>query len=197
MLLSVHPPAGWVPPKKSLHPIEVTYLASPSDKSPSSKSTPSASAPPEAPVREVVRNPVPIPKKAPLRGTSLDENVKEAAPATPRVTPAKEAPHKNVKEAASLPEEPFALVRHKQQVKEHLKSHLTYPNLQIQGTVQLHLVLDSEGILQEASLVGPADPELAEAALQGAYTANPYPRFPKETRESKVTYDFLIQYRLE
>jgi hypothetical protein len=58
-------------------------------------------------------------------------------------------------------------------------------------------VLDSKGALKEASLIGPAAPELAEAALQEAYTANPYPPFPKEMNASEGSYDFLIQYRIE
>jgi hypothetical protein len=127
MLLSVHPPAGFVPPKKSLHPIEVTYLASPPPKSAGSKSAPSVSTPPAAPVREVLQNPVPMPKKpAPAAPPVPRETVTRPLP---RVTPTVElrgtSPDKSVKEAASLPEEPFALVRHKQQIKEHLKSHLT------------------------------------------------------------------------
>ena len=86
---------------------------------------------------------------------------------------------------------------HKQQVRQHLKSHLRFPSDWIQGTVRLRIALDSEGILQEVTLLEATDSRLAQATLKGVQSAEPFPRFPKEFKTAKTHYEFLVQYRVE
>ncbi len=100
-------------------------------------------------------------------------------------------------EASVLPAESFALLEHKRRVKEHLRSHLIHPGGGLEGTVHLRLTLGPRGTLEDANVLATSSPTLAQAALEEARAAIPYPNFPQEVTEDRIQYEFLVQYRPE
>ena len=98
---------------------------------------------------------------------------------------------------ASLPEGEFALLQHKQMVRQYLKTHLIFPPHGVAGTVRLRLVLRPNGTLENLLLLAASDPHLAESALKEAQSSAPYPPFPKELKKEEADYEFIVQYRLE
>ena len=210
-LLVTRPPADRVPPRSSLEVLEVTYLPIPleigssaipkrkgSAAVPLRKGAISASKQMEAPAAPVLveRKKTPVP----LARVSRSQPVPEPARPTVQSAPAGSPPPdqtlaKSSPAATSLPEGEFALVTHKEQVREHLKEYLKYPVFWVQGSVQLRLDLDQKGALRQAVIVKTSDSRLSEEALRRAKSAAPFPAFPKALRKRQIRYDFLVQYR--
>ncbi len=208
-LMAVHPPEGAVPPREALHSIELTYLRL----QPASKKEESSSIEP-LPVR---KESTPAERQAPSSSAQSQAVVKErepekrttgrADPPTARAEP-KPAPVPQVTSsgtveavpkgmAAGFSESQILSVQYKQLVRQHLKTRLTYPQLSLEGTVRLRIILDSEGQVQQVVALETSDAQLAEVALEGARSATPYPRFPKGLKETQADMEFLIQYRLD
>ncbi|MBI3332608.1 MAG: energy transducer TonB [Candidatus Omnitrophica bacterium] len=213
--MALHPPQGLVPPRQALQSIEVTLM--PGDGPIPARPMPVreavrpalAGAPPRAPARQEGQV-VPLPLAAATQRPALADTPPRAparqegqvvplplAAATQRPALADAPPRAPAQSAglSSLPEREFAVVQHKRLVRQHLKSQLSYPAGWNPGTVHLHLVLGPDGALQESSVSQASDPLLGLTALNGARSAAPYPPFPKEMKESRADYEFLVQYR--
>jgi len=224
-LLATRPPVDRVPPRSSPEVLEVTYLpislekgstAIPKRKGsaavPLRKGAISVSKQKEASAAPVFveRKKTPSPLKgalAPLKGSTppppkISRSQPAPEPARPTVQSApagSPSPDQTLAKispaAASIPGGEFALVTHKEQVREHLKEHLKYPVFWVQGSVQLRLDLDQNGALRQAVIVKTSDSRLSEEALRRAKSAAPFPAFPKALRKRQIRYDFLVQYR--
>jgi len=125
--------------------------------------------------------------------------VQKTAPVMEQKSVPAPVPHVQLSEgvAVNLPDGEFEMVLHRQDVRRHLKSHLNYPANQTDGSVRISLLLDADGQLKEASILEASDGRLAESALEGIHSAQPYPPFPKQMKSAQVRYEFLVQYRPE
>lgn len=211
VLLALSPPVGWVPPREILKSLEVSYLPEPPPRPPERKAAVASEA---AEVssrqpRKILKEAVPAlqrPTRFPVpRGAGVDSpplpQKKAEIPSKLSPSPGPEvasvsqvAPKRGV---ASLPEGAFAELTHKEQVREHLKTKLSYPDFSVAGIVRLSLELGSSGQLREVRLLRASDPRLAQVALNGVRQAVPYPSFPKGMAEGPAQYEFLVQYRQE
>jgi len=205
-LLKVYLPHGTALPAKAFHSIEVVVLPvepRPSVIRPVPKSNPLAPAGPSM-AHSVIARPA-------QAGRS---NLKSELPRSVRSGPGllrqpevytegrrSELPRNDdaagLGTVSSLPEGEFASLQHKKQIREHLRAYLYYPEISSQGMVRLHLTLHPDGRLQEARIIETSDSGLAEAALDGARSADPYPSSPEEMKPSDAEYEFLVQYRPE
>lgn len=202
-LLTFQAPGRFVPPPERLEPVEVFYLPPP-PAAQQEKVLPPRSAPPQIktiappgvfpsppPVQKISPEP---PKPVPVSPPASVPAVKGRKPPPPVLEP---APTPSVSQVAQLlPEAEFAEVTHKEQVREHLRTVLRYPDAPIQGVVRIRLDLGPAGHLREVQILQASDARLAEAALAGIRQAVPYPRFPVEMKKRRARYEFLVHYRL-
>lgn len=143
------------------------------------------------------QNPLPPLSSSRKRGSDpIDSRFRGNDAHSPPVT-VRDIPAPSSSTISSLPEGEFALLQHKQQVRQQMKAHLPFPPNGHPGTVRLRLVLGSGGQLLDLALLETSDSRLAEAALKGAQSTSPYPVFPKEMKRAEVSYDFIVQYRTE
>lgn len=188
-LLTVCLPKGLMP-RRALHALEVSYLPAPSENVVPVQPAPGRPAwtPPAEPAAEsrpLQVTPAPagnLPVRAPVRPVVLD---------TPRLTPPVSSA------AVVLPDLEFSALQHKEQIRKHLKARLHYPELSIEGTVRLRLVLTAVGSLQAAEVLEASDPRLIQLALRDAQWAAPYPRFLPAMRRRTASYEFLVRYQPE
>lgn len=191
-------PTGLVPPRETLHTIEITYLPIEQPLVPKPASQPQS----PKPAKLLQPEALPLPKK-------LFQEISPSPPAQHPSMPPRPLPKPVLQErpsfsppissgvALNIPETEFAQVKYKQQVREHLKRHLRYPPILIQGTVRLRVFIASDGFLKEAVVLEATDPRLAAACLADVRSASSFPRFPKEVKLAQANYDFLVQYRPE
>lgn len=206
--LSLRPPAGLVPPRQTLYPLEVTYVIVRKERpAPAVSSQPKRrEIPPGDRARAAQPQPPPAKRREPVKPPELPKPqaaVKTEPPAPPADSGRSPSGSKDSSEllpptgagAAALPEGEFAAIRHKELVREHLRRTLRYPGEPLQGTVRLRVTLLPDGGLREAAVLEATDARLGEIALRDARSAGPYPRFPTRMRSPSVEYEFLVQYR--
>lgn len=206
--LGLRPPAGLVPPRQTLYPLEVSYVILQGER-PTPKVAPrpkepqaSRAADPAKPARPEPLPPKPEePRKSeerprPAEPPARPPGAKPSPAVTPggRSSPVADLPSSGPR-AAAMPEGEFAAIRHKELVREHLRRELRYPETALQGMVRLKVTVLPDGSLKDAVVSDASDPRLAAIALRDARSAGPYPRFPKETSSSEAEYEFLVQYR--
>lgn len=189
-LMMVKPPQDLAPTAQALNKIEVVFEPA---------SRPSLKTTPQMPSQEQVSSLHPIlpvkleaPASKPVSRprASSDSKSPQISSLQPILTPP-------VAGASTLSEADFAIFQHKQWVRVHLKKHLTYPTLWLEGSVRLSLTLRADGALTEARIRDASDPRLERAALSGAQQAAPYPAFPPALKESETHYEFWVQYSLQ
>lgn len=181
-LFFLRPPQGIGHPQEVFHPVELTYLPVPPQPIPSPPKTDTTPAAPPPPAPSVPAPSAPPPEKQ--------------APSRPLVGVTSPTPFVP-SETYHLPEGEFAALEYKQQVREHLKKYLSFPDPSLQGTVRLRVSMGQEGNLQELQVLESTDANLSELTAQGTRRASPFPRFPKKLTTSKASYEFLVQYKAE
>lgn len=191
-LLILQPPNGLTPPRAALRSLEVSYLPVPPESSLPAPPAPVHAVPPEpaAESRSVKvahasegGPPVLPPTSGPMRAP-VEPVVSEPPRPTPR-------PPSSV---AALPDWEFSALQHKEQIRKHLKACFHYPELSLEGTVRLRLVLTAEGSLQTVEVLEASDLRLIQLALRDARSAAPYPRFLPAMRHRMASYEFLVRY---
>ena len=154
------------------------------------------SKPAIAPIETVASRPMQTPFSTPAL-SSLTPRTSASAPRPVAPRPAVwVAPPKvqATRARKDLSEVGFALLEHKEQVREFLRRRLKSPTLWAQGTVRLRLMLGPAGALQEVVVLEASSPQLAQAALADVRSAVPFPPFPKGLRRPHARYDFLVRY---
>jgi outer membrane biosynthesis protein TonB len=179
-------------------PIEVTYVVPPATVRTEPRYVRVPAEPPAKPRRAETRQQVPV-NPVSSETPAAPEPVAEPEPVrlTPVIPVSPPAPEVSMPKAAAsnIPESSFALIEYKKLVRQHLKNHLLFPALGLEGTVRVHMVLDGEGMLKQAAVMEASDARLADAAMEGVRSAAPYPRFPSKLKESPPNLEFLVQYR--
>lgn len=205
--LGLRPPAGLVPLRQTLYPLEVTYVIV-QDERPARGGSPPPKRPDSRPADPAKAAPQPPPAKGrePVKPPELPKPQRPGATKPPSPPEDRATPPRGSNDssdplpptgagAAALPEGEFAAIRHKELVREHLRRTLRYPEDSLQGTVRLRVTLLPDGGLREAAVLAATDARLGEIALRDARSAGPYPRFPGQMRSASVEYEFLVQYR--
>ena len=206
-LLAVRPPAGMIPPRETLHSIELTYVSdrvvprreaassvqkrSVLQKSSRAKMSPQKRVQPKKvvrpkPPRKVSRPVKPTVKRVTRPKREVSARIKEPA-AAPRAAG----------DAVNIPESEFIILEYKQMVRDHLKHRLRFPEESIEGDVRIHLVLDKLGRIHQTRVMQSTDALLSRLTLQGVHSAAPYPRFPAKLERSQTDFEFIIQYTLD
>ena len=187
-------PLIWPAGPASSHPIEITYIVPPAPV----RTEPRFVRMPAEPAVPV-RTPAPrVERSEPRTAAPADKPAPELKqPVSVPVPPPTPAPEVLIPKAAAsnIPESSFAEIEYKRLIRQHLKNHLLYPGLGLEGAVRIQVVLDGEGMLKQAEVMEASDPRLADAALEGVRAAVPYPRFPRKLKDSPPQLEFLVQYR--
>lgn len=187
--MSARPPQGVTPPRAVLQTLEVTYQPAAPKRVAAPAPTPAAAVPKRAAPPSSAAA-APELKHVPVRPEPAKPAPKRAAPVPPSAAAAKIPPGS----ATHLPEWEFAQVQHKEQVRWHLKAHLNYPAVLLEGTVRLRMLLSPDGRMEKVQVLAASDPRLNDQALSDSRRAQPYPRFPAALRRRQAAYEFLIRY---
>ena len=174
---------------KEARAIEVTYSFT--------KAAPKPAAPPVKPLESSgPASQVNLPVSQEAKPAAHMEPIPPAEePKKPDPAPVKPEISVSSQSASSLPEEEFAVVRHKQSIRRHLKKSLSYPAASTQGSVRIALTLDPQGTLKDFAVLEATDMNLATVTIEEAQRAQPYPPFPQGIKSSQVRYEFVVQYR--
>ncbi len=131
---------------------------------------------------------------------------RQEAPARPIEPPPAPAVHsdpaetvspKPVVAAPAVSESDFAVLQYKETVRSYLRKRLNYPQVGVQGTVRLRVLIGPGGHLKEAQVLQSSDLRLTQAALRDAQAASPYPGFPAAMKRRHVRYEFWVRYQPE
>ncbi|MBI3322307.1 MAG: energy transducer TonB [Candidatus Omnitrophica bacterium] len=206
--LVLRPPAALAPPRKTLYPLEVSYVVlAPPERSPdrsrgfaprrySAALTPhpGPGPTPAKPVSEPAqaRKPSPQREEPPLPKPLETLKQPETTSQLEKTPPSSSIP---VSGAAAVPDGEYAAIRHKERVREHLRKKLYYPETSLDGVVRLKVVLRPDGSLKDALVSEASDARLAAFALRDARSAGRYPPFPRDMASDEAAYEFLVQYR--
>ncbi len=121
------------------------------------------------------------------------------SPAAPAVHPdaVETVSQKPVIAAPPVSESDFAVLQYKETVRSYLRKRLNYPQVGVQGTVRLRVLIGPGGTLKEAQVLQSSDLRLTQAALRDAQAASPYPGFPAALKRRHVRYEFWVRYQPE
>lgn len=154
--------------------------------------------PPPEPVRPQPSEPPPVRRAYVPRQEAPTRSIEPPAAApVVRSDSAETVSHKPVVSAPPVSESDFAVLQYKETVRSYLRKRLNYPQVGVQGTVRLRVLIGPDGYLKEAQVLQSSDLRLTQAALRDAQAASPYPGFPAAMKRRHVRYEFWIRYQPE